>query len=171
MEHEIIITEENRGEIAEKVYQGIINIIQDLNRNFLELGQSLYVVAEYELWEGRADTFEEFLEMPEIGLHKSQAFALMRIYKTFVLEFGIPEKQLALVGSTKCTALLEGKKEIDSDNVEELLNDAQHMTVNDVKIAVGSTPEEYLRFRGFLIKDEAGYSMAIDKAIDELEGG
>ncbi|MBU0516741.1 MAG: hypothetical protein KJ621_18450 [Proteobacteria bacterium] len=81
---------EDRGQ---QVYEALQRLTSDRRDRDLELGALLVETQDNRFWEGRAETWREFLASPEINITDTRARQLIRIHRTYVeqLEFTFDE--------------------------------------------------------------------------------
>lgn len=97
-----------------------------------ELSEALYEFHEggYWKWVGY-DTLDEFLAQPDLGISRSQFFAMTKLWKDLVITRQIPPKTLAQIEPSKARevapAIMRGDVKI-----EDALDDARGLGYRDV---------------------------------------
>lgn len=119
------------AKIAFENHTHIINLKSHITKSFLELAFFLkgnhdnkyYNVLGY-------DHFEEYLGTPEIGLSRSYAFKLIKVYEIWVEKYNIEVEKLQDVDVEKlyiATTLIEG------EDYEERLEQARTLSRSDLR--------------------------------------
>ncbi|MBL0320517.1 MAG: hypothetical protein IPP74_14675 [Alphaproteobacteria bacterium] len=119
-------------------------LVTSIQTRFLELGARLYKIHEEKLWEGSFDSYVDFLESARIS--ESQASIFANIHKYYVLEGGIQEDRLALIGYSN---LHQALPLIQAEGVESAVVKAQTLTREEIKDDV----------RGIKFGDEHAHSL------------
>lgn len=73
-----------------------IKLKENIEMNFIELGARLLNIRDNLIYEGQWSSFDEYLV--EMNLNKGTASKLINIYKTFVVQFNIPKKEIVEAG-------------------------------------------------------------------------
>lgn len=158
--------------IADKYLKEIIYTKHDIGVKFLYLGQLLYNVQEQGLYKQYADSYAEYIAMPEINMKLSTADNFKRVYKTFVKDWEINPNTLADVGVSKCVALLE-RTDINAETAEEWLAKAMTLSHRDLMIECGA--EDTREFGGIInieiFSDDMGLIMNVQSAPKEIPLG
>ena len=158
--------------VADRYLKEIIFTKHDIGVKFLYLGQLLHNVQEKGYYKQYADSYAEYIAMPEINMKLSTADNFKRVYKTFVKEWKIDLSTLANVGVSKCVALLE-RTDITEDTAEDWLAKALTLSHRDLLIECGS--EEQVEFGGIvkmnLHEDDMGMLLEIVDAPNGIEKG
>ncbi len=78
---------------GQEVYEAIQRLSSDRRDRDLELGALLVETQDNRFWEGRAESWREFLASPEINITDARARQLVRIHRTYIdqLEFTLDE--------------------------------------------------------------------------------
>ena len=103
-----------------------------LEQGFITIGERLHNILEKKLYESNWDSWGEFLE--DLRIDNTTASKLIKIYRVFVLEYGINRKQLALVGresAYEITSVVKNKKE-----AVEWLKKGQDLKRDDIRLAI-----------------------------------
>jgi len=169
-----ITTQDDSGDandMAHRFLQEIVITKKSIGLKFLYLGKLLHTVRENGYYKQYADTYAEYIAMPEIGLKHSTAENLKRIYREFVVGWGADLDVLAAVGSSKLVALLE-KTDIDEDSVDEWLSKAATLSHRDLMIETGSVSGD---FNGIILakiySDDMGLILDITNAPQTIKIG
>ena len=158
--------------VADRYLKEIIYTKHDIGVKFLYLGQLLYNVQEKELYKQYAESYSEYIAMPEINMKLSTADNFKRVYKTFVKDWGISTETLASVGVSKCIALLE-RTDITAETADEWLAKALTLSHRDLMIECGG--DSNAEFGGIIkaniYRDDIGLLMQIIDAPPEIPAG
>lgn len=158
--------------VADKYLKEIIYVKNDIGLRFIYLGQLLYNVQEQELYKNYADSYAEYVAMPEINMKLSTADNFKRVYKTFVKDWKIDPSTLADVGVSKCVALLE-RTDINAKTADEWLAKALTLSHRDLMIECGA--DEAREFGGIInievFSDDDGLIMNVQSAPPEIPLG
>lgn len=73
-----------------------LKLKKNIEMNFIVLGEYLLKIREEKMYEGQWDSFGEFLE--EMHLSEPTANKIINIFKTFVLQYNVPRKEIADAG-------------------------------------------------------------------------
>jgi len=79
-----------------------IELKQNIERDFLSLGEYLYNIKEHNLFEPQWSSFLEFCD--ELKMTPSNAYRLIKIFKVFVLDYNIEKK---LISDASVSSLME----------------------------------------------------------------
>ncbi len=101
---------------------------------------------------GSIDTWEDYLKQPEISLSTGEASRLEQIYEVFCLKFGYSVDRIAEVPVKNLHYLLPIAK--TSDNIDDLLNDAEHLSQKDFRERVfeSKTTSEHRTYEYILMQ-------------------
>lgn len=84
------------------------------------------------LWQGRWDSFEDFLSDPVMGMDKSTASKMITIHEKFILEYKVHPNDLAKAGGwSKVAELLPVI--MDKASAEEWLSNASVLSKSDLR--------------------------------------
>ncbi|GEM_PF-5857040 len=161
----------DRGALSFANFESIVNDVKLIQRTFLTLGYHLSECLKHGYWKSFAESFEEFVAMPEIGMKKSQAYALVSVYRHYIESWECDPNDLINIGHAKLNLLLE-KKAVNRDNVQEWLSEARVLGKRDLLIRLGKDNVEgdgMLRVE--LRKDDAGCSLFVFDGCEELPRG
>jgi len=96
----------NTGEALE-IHEKILDLKKIMSTSFLILGKYLKTMKENKHWQvivGEGLTWSDYCA--EISINRSYATVLISIYDRFVVQFGIPELEVAQVDQRKLIAML-----------------------------------------------------------------
>jgi len=102
---------------------------RDIETAFIFLGQRLEEIHKDREWEGRYDSFEDFLL--DIDLSPGQASKLRNIYTRFVLELGFQASEIAHIGQRRLYAILPTC--VDKNTAERNFASIKGLTTSDVE--------------------------------------
>lgn len=66
-------------------------LYRTLSEGFLSLGEHLYKIFTEELWRGKYDLYDEFLD--DIGISPSNASKIRQVYEHYVLRIGYSDRE------------------------------------------------------------------------------
>lgn len=121
-----------------KLHQYLLQVIHMSKKSFVVMGKALYYLKRDDLYKQAvgqgADTWEDYLRQPEIGLSRDEAGRLMQIYTIFVLKLGYDESTIAAVPIKNMHYLLPLVKKMESkDEADDLVADATLLSQKDFK--------------------------------------
>lgn len=125
-------------EQAHKDQEEIIELIRETSKAIQKLGKLLIPFNEERKWAYLGySSFQEWYQ--GMGISKSTIYRAMGIYKTFVMDYGIPEDTVYSCDTRKLDRLLplqkkrndEGELILNSDNAEDWLSKATEMSEGD----------------------------------------
>jgi len=124
-----------------KLHEALKYVVHLSKRSFVITGRILYELkADNKFKEAvgaGADTWEDYLRQPEIGLSVSEASRLMQIYEEFILRLGYDEDTISSVPIKNMHYLLPlAKKMEDREAVDELVADATLLAQKDFKARI-----------------------------------
>lgn len=103
-----------------------------LEEGFLHLGERLHKIFEERLYEGQWETFSEFLE--DLRIDQGTASKLIKIYKVFILTYGIDREQLAAIGRESAYELAGIVK--DKSDALSWIKKGETLKRDDIRLAV-----------------------------------
>lgn len=99
---------------------------------WLELAGQLKEIRDQALYRGRWESFEDFLNDPEMAMDKSTASKMITIHERFILEYKIQPQKIANVGGwSKVAELLPVVK--NKESAEEWLDKATVLSQADLR--------------------------------------
>ena len=129
------------AKIAFDNHTHIINLKSHITKSFLELAHFLKVSHDEKYYNVLGyDSFNEYLGTPEIGLSRSYAFKLIKVYEVFVEKHNVPVDQLQDVDVEKlyiATTLIKG------EDYEERLEQARTLSRSDLREFISGGYKEY----------------------------
>ncbi len=109
-----------------------INKKHFLEAGWLELCARLKEIRDKGMYEGRWDSFEDFLSDPQMGMDKSTASRMITIHEKLIIEYEVsPDKIVKAGGWTKVSELLPVIK--DKASAEKWLGDASVLSQKDLR--------------------------------------
>lgn len=120
---------------SRELHEQLLHIIGLSKQSYIYTGKLLYELKRgdlYKLAEG-AEGWVEYLAQPEIGLSKGEATRLIQIYEKFVLELGFSEEYLSDIPIKSIQYLLPLVKKGELSNLDEVLEDAKHLSQRDFR--------------------------------------
>ncbi|GAG58742.1 unnamed protein product [marine sediment metagenome] len=119
------------AKIAFDNHQHIIGLKSHITKSLLELAFFLKGNHDNKYYNALGyDHWSEYLGTPEIGLTRSWAFKLIKVYETWVIKYTIPVEQLQDVDVEKlyiATTLIKG------EDYEERLEQARTLSRSDLR--------------------------------------
>ncbi|MDD5061027.1 MAG: hypothetical protein PHN44_01945 [Candidatus Marinimicrobia bacterium] len=132
-----IADEQQFGELAFKVHQNIVNIIQTMHSEFLDLGEQAWITLKFGLWKIEAETVEQYVELPEISMSRSGFFQLAAIHEYFRIQLNMDKKELLEIGRKRLMLMLH---KVTPENREELFLKAKKLSSRDFEIELRNSP-------------------------------
>ena len=125
MENEVTITH------ATNAHKKICSLKEALQKNFIELGaylkivhdENLYLLLDYPTW-------QEYLDVPEVDLSRSQAFKLMAVFSKWCERWGYSSDRIK---KTSIEKLYIASSQATDSNHEEWLLKAEMLSRADLK--------------------------------------
>lgn len=109
--------------------------IKEQAKLFLLIGRNLKIVRDEHLYrqigEGGFDTFEQFINNPEIGLRYSTAYLYIRIYEYYVERLKLLQEQVIRVPVNRLMRLLPVLKKKDDDEARGIVEEISEVTNYD----------------------------------------
>lgn len=140
---EPITQTQEAGIIANRYHGEIIKTKQEINKNFLYLGQLLYDVAKKKLYETMGyDSMEEYFSSPELNIKRTWAYDLMKVYRLFIKNYGVDEQELIPIGISRL-AILARNNVVNKDNLEDWLHTARELSKADLIREVRGEADDY----------------------------
>lgn len=103
-----------------------------LEVGFLELFSRLKEIRDKELYKGRWENFEDFLQDPQMGLDKGTASKMITIHERFIIEYKISPAKIANVGGwSKIAEILPVVK--NKKSAEEWIEKATSLSKSDLR--------------------------------------
>ena len=87
--------------------------------NRIHLGAHLHLIKDHRLWEGIAQSWDEFLAIENINPNAARQY--INVAKKFVYELDLDDRTLAKLGMAGISALEKAGKVINEDNQEEVI--------------------------------------------------
>ncbi len=104
----------------------------NLEIGWLELCGMLKEIRDKKLYEGRWDSFEDFLHDPQMCLDKSSASKMITIHEKFVIEYKMSPARIANAGGwSKVAEVLPVVK--DKKSAEKWIDDASVLSKSDLR--------------------------------------
>lgn len=120
---------------AWNLYNDLQAAIREQAKLFLVIGKILKTIRDEkfyrQLGEGGFDTFEQFINNPEIGLRYSTAYLYIRIYEYYVEQLQLLEEQIIKIPLNRLMRLLPILKEKEESEAKEIVEQAAAVTNYD----------------------------------------
>ena len=122
---------EHGNQPAREIHQKVVQIKADIERNFIKLGAYLKLMHDDALYVHEdCLTWNEYLDMPEVDLSRSQAYKLMAVYERWVERYGHDPEELI---GTSLEKLYIASSQANEENEEEWLEKAKTLSRADLK--------------------------------------
>lgn len=103
-----------------------------IETQWIELAGQLKEIRDKGLYQGRWDSFEDFLTDPTMGMDKGTASKMITIFEKFILDYHIHESKIAQVGGwSKVAEILPAVK--DKKSAEDWLEKAASLSKADLR--------------------------------------
>ncbi len=100
--------------------------------SWIELCARLKEIRDKGLWEGRWDSFEDFLHDPQMSLDKASASKMITIHEKFVIEYKMSPARIANAGGwSKIAEILPAVK--DKESAEEWIDKSASLSKSDLR--------------------------------------
>lgn len=116
---EIVLVDKDEQNPAHILYERLQHTKRMVGMGLFSMGAILYYFKEHDLWKGYAEDWGQFCASESIP--PTMGRLSIRIYKKYVLELGLEEKELALLAERDYTTLDNACKVITPENAEEWL--------------------------------------------------
>lgn len=90
--------------LAIRYCEETIELVYNIESAFISLGERLYKIQNERLWEGRWDSYKEYLS--DIKISPGKASKIVSIYETYVLKYHVPVEKLSCVGWSSLYTML-----------------------------------------------------------------
>lgn len=137
MAQELTTTQKNA--LAQKSFSELIKWKQIAGMSYLQLGKLLKNFKEQKLYENLGEespeyeSFEIFLQMPEINIKLRKAYYLIQIYDLFCIQLKFKPEELSEVSWTSLRSLLPV---IRQENSRDLIQDAKTLTRGHLEVKI-----------------------------------
>lgn len=103
-----------------------------IEAQWIELAGQLKEIRDKSLYQGRWDSFEDFLADPSMAMDRSTASKMITIHEKFILEYKIPHSKIAQVGGwSKVAEILPAVT--DKKSAVRWLEDAASLSKSDLR--------------------------------------
>lgn len=142
---------------AQKVTDGIRQLVADVNNQFLEIGKALSAAYDDGVHTALSMSFPEWVEQ-SFGIKRSTAYAMVQVSR-FVEQFPEHRERVLRIGTSKAELLVAhaGWNVKDRqfvkppEQIDELLNSAETLTVRDFKRLAQNLPDETPTDNAYLV--------------------
>lgn len=108
--------------------QETLELVEQIETRYLELGARLYKIKEEKLWQLQYDSYQEFLE--DAHINPGHASILVSIHKTYVVDNKITFQKLGGLGYSN---LYEAIPLVEKKGVDEAIIMASTLTRSEIK--------------------------------------
>ena len=161
-------------EAWDRYKKSLIDLCQDINRNYFEIAHYLYDINGQKLWAIEHGSFEEFSEKI-LDFKKSKAYQLIEIYKVFAIELGFTPDTIREKSWTKLRALVRLHKDgkLTKGNVQEWLDKIADLRGDDfqevIALALGKKSKNEIKQVVLkFISEDADQVAVINQAVDHV---
>jgi hypothetical protein len=120
------------------VYQSVKDDIKTQSFLYLKIGEKLRQIRDEQLYmyisEGGFDTFQDFLNNPEIGIRPSTAYNYIGIYEEYILRLGMSFEEVMEIPQNRLMRLRPQLKDKEVEEAREIVNDLGSLTNYDFDI-------------------------------------
>jgi len=138
------------------LHQQLVEVILHSKKSFVVMGKLLYELKNKSLFKKAVgdgiETWEDYIQQPEIGLSRGEADRLLQIYEQFVLRYGFDEDFVSGVPIKNLHYLLPLAKGDKDANMEELLSAAKELSQRDFRERVGEIKYETRTYEYLVMK-------------------
>ena len=127
-----------------------VDLVQQIETRFFELGKRLYKIREKELWREGYDSYYEFLEAAKIN--PSMASRLTKIHEVYIVQGARDPKELAAIGYSN---LYEAIPLVERDGVEATVVRAETLSRSEI---VDEVKEQKFGVHNHEPKDDTRYA-------------
>ena len=120
---------------ATNAHEHICALKEALQKNFLELGAYLKLVHDEGYYLALdSDTWQDYLDTPEVDLSRSQAYKLMAVYERWIEKYGYSPDEISKISIEK---LYIASSQANESNHKEWLEKARVLSRADLKAETG----------------------------------
>jgi len=121
-----------------QLHQYLLQVVSISKKSFVVIGKVLYHLKQDDKYKeavgAGADTWEDYLRQPEIGLATGEASRLIQIYSEFMVRLGYDEDTISEIPIKNMHYLLPLVKKLGTrDEADELVADATLLSQRDFK--------------------------------------
>lgn len=98
---------------AFNMYNRAVSLIKKQSSLFIEIGETLKRIRDFQLYRfmgSEYETFEQFLEDPDIGLRKSTAYLYIRVYEFYFVKLGMEKDEIIRIPLNRMMRLMPALK-------------------------------------------------------------
>ena len=122
-----------------EVHDELLQIVHFSKKSIVVLGKLLSGLKRDDMFKkavgNGADTWEDYLKQPEIGLSTAEAAKMIQVYEEFIVRLGYDEDTVSDIPNKNMTYLLPLIKKISSqEEADELIADATLLSQKDFKL-------------------------------------
>ena len=119
------------AEEAHNNYKDIISVKHRIGKDLLILGHLLKINHDNQYYKTlNYDTWESFLAIPELSMSRFWAYKLMKVYETWIEEFGVEPAKLDVDLEKLWLTTTMG---LNETNYEEMLEQARNLSRSDLR--------------------------------------
>ena len=126
-----VIVPSNTVTVPQKIHDELVALKENVQKGFLKMGAYLTIIHDNELFiELGSDTWQEYLDTPEIDLSRSQAYKLMQVHSKWIEKWGCDPEEIKKISVEK---LYIASSQATDENFSEWLDKAEHLSRTDLK--------------------------------------
>ncbi len=140
-EEDTVAHRESVDHTPQEIHNLLVATKEALQENFLKMGAYLKLIHDESLYlELDSDTWQGYLESPEIDLSRSQAFKLIAVYERWILKWGYSPDRIK---KTSIEKLYIASSQAKDDNYDEWLCKAETLSRADLKAETPGNKQKY----------------------------
>ena len=120
---------------ANVIHNSLVQKLATQRKNWIEIAEALYNLKIDENFKDAVgegvDTWNSYINQPEIGLSRREANKLVLVYNKFVIEMGKSPDELGTMPLKTLWKLLKASEGLDEDTLEELYQSAPTLSHKD----------------------------------------
>lgn len=126
---------------AWNLYNDLRGAIRQQAKLFLFIGKTLKEIRDTKIYrylgEGGYETFDQFLNDPDIGIRKASTLYLyIRIYEYYCLQLAMPEDEVVTIPINRLMYLLPALKEKSNEEAKGIVEQIAPLTTHDYDVVV-----------------------------------
>lgn len=124
------------GENVEYWYRQLKGAQMRMNAARLEMGGLLELIRRDELWQGKAESFQDFLE--EERITRTSAYQYMRVMRKIYFELDLSDVEMAMLSVANMRVLDEACKIMTRENKDQLISMLITLSAEDALSEISS---------------------------------
>lgn len=152
---------------ANNIHNELVDKLQKNRRSWIEIAEDLYnlkIGEKFKLAVGEGiDTWNAYVNQPEIGLSKGEADKLVRVYKILHVDRGIDKEILENMPLKTLLRLSQAFYSVDNDKHDELVGAALNLSYKDFNEYLHDIKEENSRTYSYVIMKKCNETGSMSK--------